>query len=31
MNTIKEMGPVISQGKDIMNTFNKYFGSNPKV
>ena len=26
MNTLKEMGPVLTQGKDIMNTFNKYFG-----
>ena len=31
MNTLKEMGPVLTQGKDIMNTFNKYFGSKPKV
>ena len=31
MSTLKEMGPVLTQGKDIMNTFNKYFGSNPKV
>ena len=26
MNTLKNMGPVLTQGKDIMNTFNKYFG-----
>ena len=26
MNTLKEMGPVLTQGKDIMTTFNKYFG-----
>ena len=23
MNTLKNMGPVLTQGKDIMNTFNK--------
>lgn len=26
MNTIKQMGPVLSQGRDIMSTFDKYFG-----
>ena len=31
MSTLKDMGPVLSQGKDIMNTFNKYFKGSPKV
>ena len=30
MNTMKEMGPVLSQGKNIMKTFDQYFGGKDK-